>query len=134
MARPSIKIDNDLCLKAESLAAQGLTADQIASVLGMGESTLYEKQKQYPEFSEAIKKGRSKGIATITNTLFNKAKSGDNTAMIFYLKNRAGWKDKVETEHTGEIGQNLNYIVRLPIIPEDSESWADQYTPAKLDS
>ena len=134
MARPSIKIDNDLCLKAESLAAQGLTADQIASVLGMGESTLYEKQKQYPEISEAIKKGRSKGIATITNTLFNKAKSGDNTAMIFYLKNRAGWKDKVETEHTGEIGQNLNYIVRLPIIPEDSESWADQYTPAKLDS
>ena len=134
MARPSIKIDNDLCLKAESLAAQGLTSDQIASVLGMGESTLYEKQKQYPEFSESIKKGRSKGIATITNTLFNKAKSGDNTAMIFYLKNRAGWKDKVETEHSGEIGQNLNYIVRLPIIPEDSESWADQYTPAKLDS
>jgi len=134
MARPSIKIDNDLCLKAESLAAQGLTSDQIASVLGMGESTLYEKQKQYPEFSEAIKKGRSKGIATITNTLFNKAKSGDNTAMIFYLKNRAGWKDKVETEHSGEIGQNLNYIVRLPLIPEDSESWADQYTPTKLDS
>jgi hypothetical protein len=22
--------------------------------------------------------------------------------MIFYLKNRAGWKDKVETEHTGD--------------------------------
>ena len=100
--RPSITINQDTINKAESLSAQGLTMYQIANVLGMGESTLYEKQLKFPEFSEAIKRGKDKGIATITNALFNKAKNGDNTAMIFYLKNRAGWKDRVETEHIGE--------------------------------
>ena len=71
-------------------------------MLGIGESTLYEKQNEFPEFMESIKRGKAKGVAVITNALFEKAKDGDNTAMIFYLKNRAGWKDKIETEHTGE--------------------------------
>jgi len=102
MARPKKEITEEIIKKAESLSAQGLTMNQIANVLGMGEATLYEKQNEYPEFSEAIKRGRDKGVATITNALFQKAKDGDNTAMIFYLKNRAGWKDKLETEHTGD--------------------------------
>jgi|TARA_R110000744_G_scaffold96217_4_gene185979 hypothetical protein len=102
MARPKIEITEQIIKQAESLSAQGLTMSQIANVLGMGETTLYEKQAEYPKFSEAIKRGRDKGVATITNALFTKAKAGDNTAMIFYLKNRAGWKDRVETEHTGD--------------------------------
>ena len=109
MGRPQIKITKKLCQKAEKLSAKGLTMSQIASVLNMGESTLYEKQAQYPEFSESIKRGRNKGIEQITNTLFQKAVEGDNTSMIFYLKNVAGWKDKVETQHTGEqMNVNVN--------------------------
>ena len=88
VGRPYIEITPEICKKAETLAAQGLTVDQIATVLGMGERTLYEKQTEYPQLSQSIKDGRQKGIATITNALFTKAKSGDNTAMIFYLKNR----------------------------------------------
>jgi len=102
MARPKKEITDDLCKRAEALAAQGLTVSQIANVLGMGESTLYEKQQEFPEFSESIKRGRDKGIASITNALFTAARGGNLGAMIFYLKNRAGWKDKIETEHTGE--------------------------------
>lgn len=113
MGRPQIKITKKLCEKAEKLSAKGLTMSQIASVLNMGESTLYEKQAQYPEFSESIKRGRNKGIEQITNTLFQKAVEGDNTSMIFYLKNVAGWKDKVETQHTGEqMNVNVNIAGR----------------------
>ena len=113
MGRPQIKITKKLCQKAEKLSAKGLTMSQIASVLNMGESTLYEKQAQYPEFSESIKRGRNKGIEQITNTLFQKAVEGDNTSMIFYLKNVAGWKDKVETQHTGEqMNVNVNIAGR----------------------
>ena len=96
--RPQIKITEDICKKAESLSAQGLTMEQIASVLGMSQTTLYDKKVNYSEFSEAIKRGKHKGIATITNALFTKARAGDNTAMIFYLKNQAGWQDRVEKE------------------------------------
>ena len=109
--RPKIKITQKICKKAEHLASQGLTMSQIADVLGIGESTLYEKQNEYPEFMESIKKGKAKGVAVITNALFEKAKEGDNTAMIFYLKNRAGWKDKIETEHTGD---GLKIDVKTP--------------------
>jgi hypothetical protein len=98
IGRPEIKITEELCKKAEVYAAQGLTMPQIASVLGMSETTLYDKKGKFTEFSEAIKRGKDKGIATITNALFNKARRGDNTSMIFYLKNQAGWQDRVEKE------------------------------------
>jgi hypothetical protein len=98
IGRPQIIIDEELCKKAETLAAQGLTMEQIANVLGMSEATLYDKKDKFSEFSEAIKRGKDRGIATVTSALFTKARAGDNTAMIFYLKNRAGWQDKIEKE------------------------------------
>jgi len=98
IGRPLIVIDDQLCKRAEGYAAQGLTMSQIASVLGISETTLYDKQSKFSEFSDAIKRGKNKGIATVTNALFNKAREGDNTSMIFYLKNQAGWQDKIEKE------------------------------------
>ena len=103
LGRPLFEITEKVCRKAEEYAAQGLTAEQIAMVLGIGESTLYEKQVDFPEFAEAIKRGRGQGIVSVTNALYQKAiVDKDNTAMIFYLKNRAGWVDKQETTTTVE--------------------------------
>ena len=87
--RPEILINDEMIRRAEAYAAQGLTMPQIASVLGMSQTTLYDKKSKFSEFSEAIKRGKDKGI---------KARDGDNTAMIFYLKNQAGWQDRVEKE------------------------------------
>ena len=84
--RPEILINDEMIRRAEAYAAQGLTMPQIASVLGMSQTTLYDKKSKFSEFSEAIKRGKDKGI------------DGDNTAMIFYLKNQAGWQDRVEKE------------------------------------
>lgn len=107
--RPSYKITGEICLKAESLAAQGLTMEQIAHVLGICRATLHDKANKYPDFSDAIKRGQAKGIAQITNKLFQKAKDGDNTAMIFYLKNRdpQNWKDVHRQEHSGPEGSAI---------------------------
>lgn len=104
-----IPVTPQMIKQAESLAAQGLTMEQIASVLGMGCSTLYTKQSENQELQEAIKRGRHKGVATISNALFNKAKNGDNTAMIFYLKNRdpENWRDRIEQVNKQEI--EINY-------------------------
>lgn len=94
VGRPPLEITPELISKAEALAAQGLTQEQIASVLGIGLSTLMNKKAKFKEFGDAIKRGQDKGIATISNALFNKAKQGDNVAMLFYLKCRAGWREQ----------------------------------------
>jgi len=101
--RPPILIDGAICEKAEAFAAQGLTMTQIAIVLGMGRATLFEKQAEFLDFSDAIKKGRTKGIAAITNSLFNKALSGNEKLIMFYLKNRdpENWEDVQKRHYYG---------------------------------
>ena len=99
MARPSIEITEELCEKAKTLSAQGLTMEQIALTLGMGERTLYEKKAEFPQFSQAIEAGRAAGIASVTNALFRKATSGDVGAIKYYLNNRSDeWSEKQEVD------------------------------------
>lgn len=95
--RKPFEVTQEVLDKAETMAAQGLTLEQIANVLGMHVGTLCAKKNDYPELDEAIKRGKDKGIATIANALFKKAKNGDNTAMIFFLKARGGWSEKTES-------------------------------------
>lgn len=109
VGRPPFEITEDVLKKTEALASQGLTRDQIASVLGVSESTIYKTQRENSQFLQAIKDGQAKGVATISNALFNNAKNGNITAQIFYLKNRAPgeWKDKQDHELTGKDGASL---------------------------
>ena len=103
VGRPKFEITEAIMKKAEDYAAKGLTIEQIAAVLGIHHATIYERQQEYPDFYDALKRGRATGIANVTNALYEKATvDKDNTAMIFYLKNRAGWVDKQETTTTVE--------------------------------
>ena len=88
MSRPSWNPSVIDCNKAQEMASRGLTVAQIASCLGISETTLYKKQSEYAEFMDAIKKGRAEGINQVSNALFEKAKQGNVTAMIYYLKTR----------------------------------------------
>lgn len=101
--------------KVEALAAQGLTVEQIASCLGMSRSTLYERMGSESDVSDAIKAGRAKGIATVTNALFQSAKGGNTTAQIFYLKNRQPeeWRDRRDHEISGELNIPLSGTVKF---------------------
>jgi hypothetical protein len=126
MGRPLIEITPEICKKAESLAAQGLTMDQIAHTLGMGKTTLYEKVNTYAEFSNAIEQGRSKGIAQVTNALFKKATDGDVAAQKYYLNNRDNdnWKDRIESKQEisgpGGKAQEHKWVVEVVNAPTDT--------------
>ena len=115
VGRPRFEITPEVCEKVENLSAQGLTVEQISLVLGINKSTMFDKQNEYSDFSDALKRGRGKGIANVTNALYTKAVDGDNTAMIFYLKNRAGWVDKQEIQSTVE----QRHVIDLTRIPDD---------------
>jgi|TARA_B110000196_G_C20663793_1_gene438659 hypothetical protein len=116
VGRPRFEITPEVCEKVENLSAQGLTVEQISLVLGINKSTMFDKQNEYSDFSDALKRGRGKGIANVTNALYQKATvDKDNTAIIFYLKNRAGWVDKQEIQSTVE----QRHVIDLTRIPDD---------------
>ena len=91
------KIEIDLA-RVESLAAQGLTEGQIADALGISPRTLTNRKSDSADFAEAIKRGKAKGIAVVTSKLMEQVKGGNVTAMIFFLKTRAGWSERQDAD------------------------------------
>ena len=100
--KPKIEID---LAKVEALASRLLSKEQICISLGISESTLYRNQREKTELTEAIKRGREKGVATIANKLVESAIEGNTTAQIFILKTHGGqdWKDRQDVSLTGEV-------------------------------
>jgi len=94
------RIDIDL-EQVENLASRGLGTTQIARALGVSWSTIDRNRKRSAEFEETVKRGKAKGLAQVTNSLFTSATDGNVTAQIFYLKNQDAktWKDRVENVH-----------------------------------
>jgi len=87
------------------MAGRGLTVNQIAICLGVSPATIYNKQAQYLEFLETIKKGKAVGVSKVTNALFQNATvNKDNVAIIYYLNNRDkdNWSNKHEVATTVE--------------------------------
>lgn len=81
----------------------GATDLEIYTRLGIGKDAFYEYKKQFPEFSDTLKYNKEYCDGQIENALFEAAKAGNVTAMIFWLKNRRGrkWKEKPEEEADG---------------------------------
>ncbi len=122
MGNAFIVITPDMLEKAERLAARGLTMEQIAYSIGMGTSTLYDKAKENLELSEAIKRGKAKGIATIANALFEGAKNGNTTSQIFYLKCRAKWKEEDTVTHNDDIDRAHKEAMDIKSRDEDGQT------------
>tara|TARA_R100000908_G_C3730484_1_gene130041 strand:- start:361 stop:828 length:468 start_codon:yes stop_codon:yes gene_type:complete len=123
VGRPKFEITEEILKKTESLMAKGLTKEQCAGMLGVSVSTFMLYQAENSEFSEAIKRGQSIGIDQVTNALYEKATvDKDNTAIIFYLKNRAGWVDKQEVQSTVE----QRHVIDLTGIPNEQLQQLEQ--------
>ena len=89
----------------EGWARDGLTDEQIAHNLGIAQSTFYKWKNEHAEFSEALKRTKEIADFEIENALFKKAKMGDTTAQIFWLKNRRPdkWREKI----TGDMNMKI---------------------------
>lgn len=64
---------NTFPLLAQDYARRGLIDKQIAAKLGISEGTLYEYQKKYPKFSEALKEGKKPVDIAVENALLKRA-------------------------------------------------------------
>jgi len=118
---------NELAYK---LCLLGHTDEELAQFFEIATSTLYEWKLAYPEFSEALKKGKEVADGEVVASLYHRALGyshpdvdikvidgcivetplvkhypPDATSAIFWLKNRQPkkWRDKQVQEHEGEI-------------------------------
>lgn len=66
-------IEKDFPLLAQDYARRGLNDNQIAKKLGIARCTYYQYQKMYPDFSDAIKKGKSPVDVKVENALLKRA-------------------------------------------------------------
>ena len=97
MGRKKIEIDLN---EVERLASIGLNEQQVADSLGISVDTLGNRKKESSDFSDALKRGKAKGIQAVSNALYDQALSGQTSAAIFFMKNRAKWTDRQETNTT----------------------------------
>ena len=77
---------------------QGLTDEQIADKIGIAHRTFERWKADHSQIRQAIKGGKQVANFVIENELYKKAKSGNVTAMIFYLKNN--YRDKYTDDVT----------------------------------
>jgi len=107
--RKPIKIDLE---QVENLASRGLGNSQIARALGVSWDTIDRNRKRSADFEGALKRGKARGLAQVTNALFESATEKNSVvAQIFYLKNQDPkiWKDRVENVHaTIDLNQVLS--------------------------
>lgn len=117
MARPSYKITPEILVKVETMASRGLTNDQIALSLGWHPDTLYAKKRAFSEFSDAIKRGKAKGLLQISNKMFEDALAGNTTAQIFYLKTRdkKNWNDGILGDLEVGAPMSITFGVAAPV-------------------
>ena len=95
-------ITEDGLLRITGWARDGLTDEQIAQNMGIAPGTFYKWQNEHSEIREALKEGKAPVDIEIENKLLEKARAGDMTAILFWLKNRRPdkWRDRRDKEET----------------------------------
>lgn len=85
----------------ESSSGLGLPHEMIAALIGIDDKTL---RKWY---RTELDMGKAKASGQIAKTLYNKAISGDTTALIWWTKSQLRWSETVKQEVTGAEGAPL---------------------------
>lgn len=110
--------------EVETLAAV-LTQDQIADYFGMSRPTFAALMERDEDISLRYKRGKARAIGSIAQSLITKARAGDTTSMIFFLKTQAGWREVQQHEVSGTNGNPIATVTRIElVIPGDENSSA----------
>lgn len=96
--RKPFKVTNDVLETVRKLAAQGCYERDIAACIGVSPSYLPELKRKHPNIAEAIEIGTSFGIAKVTGKLMEAIEERNMTAIIWYLKAKAGWRESGNSE------------------------------------
>ena len=122
--RPEIELTQEQIVEVETLAAV-LSTEDIADYFGIGRTTFYRLMDRNPAILERYKKGRAKAKGSIAGGLLKKARAGDTTSQIFYLKTQCGWRETQHIDHSSTDGsmtpQTIERIFVDEIADQDTE-------------
>lgn len=140
--RPSLYKD-EYDEQARKLCLLGATDPELADFFSVNIDTIYEWKNVHPTFSDAIKRGKIQADSNVADRLYQRAMgyehpevdirvvnqeiiktnitkiyAPDPTAAIFWLKNRqrAKWRDKVDSEITGADGADLMAGITIKLV------------------
>lgn len=116
MARGLIKYKPEIAENLPDMFKNGEDVAEVATKLGISRQTFYQWLDMFPEFAEAYALGKQHSEAWWSR-LGRAGAAGQvqiqPTVWIFNMKNKFGWKDKIETSEeitAGELqsGRNLD--------------------------
>ncbi len=125
------KLSEEQIQVIEDFAGNGVTLEQIADYFMITRKRLCEFL-QNEDIKLRYQKAKAKGINTLASTLFKQAEGGNTTALIFWLKTRAGWTESIDINSTVNIEINkFKEAVKLALAkavhdPETLQRIADE--------
>ncbi len=97
MAPPEAKID---LVELEKLCSLQCTDEEIAAFFGVSTRTI-ERRRRVQKYADVMDRAKAKGRVSVRRHLFRLANAGNIAAAIFLAKNLLGYRDVVNTEHSG---------------------------------
>lgn len=94
--------------------SEGASLAEIHALLDISADVRIRMEKEIPEFHDAIKKGKRLSEQWWQKKGRENLENKDFSATLWYMnmKNRFGWRDKTETEHTGTL--EVTQVIRTP--------------------
>jgi hypothetical protein len=109
----------EMCDRLVEAMVEGLTAEAAAARIGISARSLFNWQKEHPEFLQAIQEGRQRSQLWWEERAIAMAngESGNTQIVMLGLRNRSraatGWNnDTVKLEHSGPEGGPLEVEVK----------------------
>ena len=128
------KITTQLLKQIELQVSQGLSQQQICHAFRFSETWWYDAKQKNSDISDSFKRGQAKGLAEVSNAIYEQALNGSTGAACFFLKNRDPdrWSD-VKSVNAVQINiskmtdtQLLEELRSDPVISKSLQSFIPQ--------
>lgn len=125
MARKKSEVDYK---RVDEMLEAGCNGAEVAAAIGMHPDTLYKRiEDDFAVCFSAYKQEKvSKGDQLLREKLYEKAKKGDSTSLIFLSKTRLGMTEKQEIKHT--VDDKAPIVLQITFRPPTDE---DGQAPGK---
>jgi hypothetical protein len=118
MARQAFAVNDAMRERVRYLAGVGVRQDDIGKIIGCSPKTLRKRLR------EELDRGVAEANATICGYLFAAAKAGNIAAIIFWLKTRAHWRERMAADDPvpgSDPGSKSEVVLVLPDNSRDPE-------------